>query len=88
MDISALSLQRNPFAMKVRGPQQGNPFQVGKVEGTKPTESINGASSTNPFGGIHDVFGGVGLGIQDGTVHTSAAQMGKKPMPMRQLGIA
>lgn len=88
MDISALSMRQNPFAMKVRGPQQGNPFQVGKVEGTKPTEGVHGASSANPFAGIKDGFDGVGLGIQDGTVQTSAAQMGKKPMPMRQLGIA
>ena len=88
MDISALSMRQNPFAMKVRGPQQGNPFQVGRVEGPKHAEGSQGASSSNPFGGIHDGFGGVGLGIQDGSVQTSAAQLGKKPMPMRQLGIA
>lgn len=78
MDISALN--NNPFAMKkLQGVSGVNPFQpVSRVE-------RGGADGGNPFGNESSY---VGLGIKDGEHQTSAAQLGKKAMPMRQIGIA
>ena len=77
MDISALN---NPFAAKkLQGINGVNPFQpVSKVEN-------GGADGGNPFA---NETAYVGLGIKDGEHQTSAAQLGKKAMPMRQIGIA
>ncbi len=78
MDISALN--NNPFAMKkLQGVNGVNPFQpVSRVE-------KGGADGGNPFSNESSY---VGLGIKDGEHQTSAAQLGKKAMPMRQIGIA
>ncbi|MGN1125240.1 MAG: hypothetical protein ACI4SM_03540 [Candidatus Gastranaerophilaceae bacterium] len=74
MDISALN--NNLFAKKIQGV---NPFQP-----VTPVKRA-GADGGNPFSNDMSY---VGLGIKDGAVQTSAAQLGKKAMPMRQIGIA
>lgn len=78
MDISALN--NNPFATKkLQGVNGVNPFQpVSKVQ-------RGGADGGNPFANTTSY---VGLGIKDGEVQTSAAQLGKQALPMRQIGIA
>lgn len=64
---------------------------AGKVGGIQPQVSPPIAPTSqvgaNPFAGKNKDDGAVGLGIADGAVQTSAAQMGKKPAEMRQLGI-
>ncbi len=77
MDISALN--NNPFAKPINGVQGVNKFQ--------PVTAVKraGADGGNPFANETSY---VGLGIKDGAVQTSAPQMGKKAMPMRQIGIA
>ena len=77
MDISALN--NNPFATKIQGVKGVSQFQ--------PVSAVKraGADGGNPFS---NDMAYVGLGIKDGAVQTSAAQMGKKAMPMRQIGIA
>lgn len=77
MDISAL--KNNPFAIQLKGVNGVNPFQpVSAAKGA-------GADGGNPFS-TNTAY--VGLGIKDGEHQTSAAQLGKKAMPMRQIGIA
>lgn len=78
MDISALN--NNPFApKKLQGVNGVNPFN--------PVSAVKraGADGGNPFA---NETAYVGLGIKDGEVQTSAAQLGKKAAPMRQIGIA
>ena len=77
MDISAL--QNNPFAKPLKGVSGVNPFS--------PVSAVKraGADGGNPFANETPY---VGLGIKDGEVQTSAAQLGKKAAPMRQIGIA
>ena len=67
-----------------------NPFAIKKVQGANPFQPVSrvekgGADGGNPFA---NETGYVGLGIKDGEHQTSAAQLGKKAMPMRQIGIA
>jgi len=77
LDISALN--NNPFATKLQGVKGIGQFQ--------PVSAVKraGADGGNPFS---NDMAYVGLGIKDGAVQTSAAQMGKKAMPMHQIGIA
>ena len=78
MDISALN--NNLFAnKKLQGVNGINPFKP--VTGPER----GGADGGNPFS---NETAYVGLGIKDGAVQTSAPQLGKKAMPMRQIGIA
>jgi hypothetical protein len=76
LDISAL--RKNPFA-QING--------VNGVNSSQPVSKVQraGADGGNPFSSDNAY---VGLGIKDGEVQTSAAQLGKKAMPMRQIGIA
>lgn len=74
MDISILN--NNPFAKPINGVQSVNKFQ--------PISKIS-AGNSNPFA-KEPAY--VGLGIKDGAIQTSAAQLGKPAMEMRQIGIA
>ena len=67
-----------------------NPFKLKGINGVNPFQPVSpvkkaGADGGNPFS-MDNAYGG--LGIKDGEHQTSAAQMGKKAMPMRQIGIA
>lgn len=67
-----------------------NPFKLKCINGVNPFQPVSavkraGADGGNPFS-MDNAY--VGLGIKDGEHQTSAAQMGKKAMPMRQIGIA
>ncbi len=77
MDITALN--NNPFAKPIQGVKGVNPFN--------PVSAVKraGADGGNPFA---NETAYVGLGIKDGEVQTSAAQLGKVAAPMRQIGIA
>ena len=77
MDISAL--HNNQFAKPINGVQGVNKFQ--------PVTAVKraGADGGNPFANETSY---VGLGIKDGAIQTSAPQMGKNAMPMRQIGLA
>ena len=77
MDIS--NLNNNPFAKPIKGVEGVNKFQ--------PVSAVKraGADGGNPFA---NETAYVGLGIKDGAIQTSAAQLGKKAMEMRQIGIA
>ena len=68
----------NPFS-KIKG--------INGVQQFQPVSPVKkaGADGGNPFS-MDNAY--VGLGIKDGEHQTSAAQMGKKAMPMRQIGIA
>lgn len=67
-----------------------NPFAVKKLQGVNPFQPVSevkraGADGGNPFA---NETAYVGLGIKDGEIQTSAAQLGRKAAPMRQIGIA
>ena len=77
MDISALN--NNLFAKK-------------RIQGMNSLHQITpnfrvGNDESNPFS--KDLISSyVGIGIKDGAIQTSAAQLGKMPMQMKQVAIA